>query len=332
MMDYSQFNDILSADEAFQAQVRKKMTFPYADLTGDELDLKIAGELYMLSTDIGWIITHHGRFMDTFDDTTREVKESLGRLSGKIFLMYEEYEEKLIEKGVWSKEAGEFEEDEIRGQEHIPPVSKHVEWMTDGEIGSATVDAMCAEFIQKVNEAGHKTIQSCSGAMQDHPGARCGWDMTEGYVSFIIDESFGDYGMFPPEKITPYAMKLYNAINDAGWCASLGTTLFVPTVTARPTCHDKNPAYILWGKEYHGHETYEYLEKNSPELLKYPSTTYQKEAVAAGPYPVGQKNILKKWSEFDTFKCEVMTNDQVMKRKWNDLMKEILNVPPREWT
>jgi hypothetical protein len=319
------FNFLVSKSNMMQSEVFSQFD---DDILSEELEiakdmieqLKKTNQVYIVGHDVPISVS---KVVFERVDTMRKVYAAKHGIPQEQF----EFEDIL---SIWS---GLVPERAFFGQDYIPPVSKRVEWTDEeGEVTGATVDAMCADFIQQVNAAGHKTLQSCSGAMQDHPGARCGWDMAEGYVSFIVDESFGDYGEFPSDKIAPYAIDLYNAINDAGWCASLGTTLFVPTVTARPTCLGKNAAYILYGKEFHGHDAYEYLIKNHPEALEHPTNSYHREAIAAGPYTKAQKDILKKWSAFDKFKCEVVTNDQVMKRKWDDLLQEILKVKPREWT
>lgn len=197
---------------------------------------------------------------------------------------------------------------------------------------TVTVDEGCSHFMKEVNDMGHKTIQSCSGIIEEHPGATCGWNMSMGYVSFLVSENpwIGESVFdFPPDLITPYAIELYNAINRAGWHAKIGKTLFTPSVTAYPAPLHKSWGYILYGKDATKHNMYEYLEKNDPEALENPQP-HHREWIEAGPWSPEQKQVLEKMKEYDNFICEQITQEKVMSRKWDDLLEEISKVKPPE--
>lgn len=221
---------------------------------------------------------------------------------------------------------------EFHGQREREPGEGMMTKITLSSGKTMTVDEGCAHFMKEVNDMGHETIQSCSGIIEEHPGGECGWNMSQGYVSFVVagDPFVGASAFdFPPEVITPYAIELYNAIQRAGWHAKIGKTLFMPTVVAYPTPLHKSWGHILYGDVATKHDMYEYLERNKPEAIENPRS-HQRDYVEAGPWSPEQKKVLEKLKNFDTFVCEQITQEKVMSRKWDDLLEEIRKVKPPE--
>ena len=153
------------------------------------------------------------------------------------------------------------------------------------------IDKGIEDFIKKVNSMGLETVASCSGLREDHHGEK-----RTAYVCFRVGEDvepdFKKPLSFPPSRASPFAHRLANAIEDAGWDAVFMKFMLTTPVVCAYIKEPVNYAYKIYGKVTRDDLTYN--ERKTIEEI-----------------------------EACNKKIDEALTDDVMKRKWKQLEKEL---------